>query len=142
MPQAKTTKIEIMAFGTFDIFHPGHESFLKQAKKFGDYLIVVVARDKTVKNIKDRSPQNNERDRSQAITRSNLADKTVLGSLTDRYAVIKKYQPRIICLGYDQKVDLKELKEKLIKFNLRKTKLVRLDPFYPEKYKSSKLRKN
>ena len=133
---------KVMVFGTFDIFHLGHENFLKQARKFGDYLIVVVARDKTVKNIKKRLPQNNECNRSQVIIKSDLADKIVLGSLTDRYAVIKKYQPEIICLGYDQKVNLKELKEKLIEFDLRKTKLIRLDPFHPEKYKSSKLRES
>ena len=142
MSQVKITKIKIMTFGTFDIFHPGHKSFLKQAREFGNYLIVVIARDKTVKNIKDRLPQNNECDRLQVVMKSNLADKIVLGSLTDRYAVIKRYQPEIICLGYDQKVNLKELKEKLVEFDLRKTKLTRLDPFHPEKYKSSKLREN
>ena len=60
MPQIKVTKIKkpirdkikIMTFGTFDIFHLGHKSFLKQAREFGNYLIVVIARDKTVKNIK------------------------------------------------------------------------------------------
>lgn len=150
MPQIKVTKIKkpirdkikIMTFGTFDIFHLGHKSFLKQAREFGNYLIVVIARDKTVKNIKDRLPQNNECDRSQVIVKSNLADKIILGSLTNRYAVIKKCQPDIICLGYDQKADLKELKKKLNEFNLYKTKLVKLNPFHPEKYKSSKLRKD
>jgi len=140
--QLTRDKIKIMTFGTFDIFHLGHKSFLKQAKEFGNYLIVVVARDKTVKNIKKRLPQNNECDRSQVIMKSNLADKIVLGSLTDKYVVINKYQPKIICLGYDQKVNLKELKEKLIEFDLCGTKLVRLDSFHPEKYKSSKLREN
>ena len=140
MSQTKTTKI--MVFGTFDIFHLGHKSFLKQARKFGNYLIVVIARDKTVKNVKDRLPQNNECDRSQVIIKSDLADKIVFGSLTDKYTAIKKYQPEIICLGYDQNVNLKELKRKLIEFDLRKTKLVKLDPFHPEKYKSSKLRES
>lgn len=139
--QVSHNKVKVMIFGTFDIFHKGHESFLKQAKKFGDYLIVIVARDKTVKNIKGRLSQNNECDRLQIIKKSNLADKIILGSLTNRYAVIKKYQPEVICFGYDQKVNLKELKEKLIEFDLRETGLIKLNPFYPEKYKSSKLRK-
>ncbi|MEA2097942.1 MAG: adenylyltransferase/cytidyltransferase family protein [Patescibacteria group bacterium] len=132
---------KVMTFGTFDIFHKGHKDFFRQAREFGNYLIVVIARDKTVESVKNRLPQNSECDRLQTIVKSNLANKTVLGNLTDKYAVIKKYQPDIICLGYDQKVDLKELKKKLIEFDLRETKLVRLNPFYPEKYKSSKLRK-
>ena len=139
--QRPANKIKIMAFGTFDIFHRGHESFLKQARELGDCLIVIVARDKTVEKIKGRLSQDNERARLQIIKKSDLADKTVLGSLTDKYAAIKKYRPAIICLGYDQKVDLEELKEKLIEFNLFETKLIKLDSFHPEKYKSSKLRK-
>ena len=38
---------KVMCAGTFDIVHKGHIYFLEQAKKFGDYLVVVVARDST-----------------------------------------------------------------------------------------------
>ena len=44
----------VMAFGTFDLMHPGHEYFLRQAKKRGDYLIAVIARDSTVKKLKGK----------------------------------------------------------------------------------------
>jgi len=131
----------ILAFGTFDIFHLGHESFLKQAREFGDYLIVVVARDKTVEKVKGELPQNSEIIRRQAVIKSNLADEVVLGNLEDKYQVIKKYQPDVICLGYDQIAFIENLKGKLKEFNLPDTKIVRLKPYYPEKYKSSKLRK-
>ena len=49
MPSARK---KVMVFGTFDIFHKGHENFLKQAKKLGDCLTVVVARDETVLKFK------------------------------------------------------------------------------------------
>ena len=139
--QISYNKIKVMTFGTFDIFHPGHESFLKQARKFGDYLIVVIARDKTVRIVKKRFSQNNEINRQRAVVKSNLADKVILGSLKDKYQVIKKYQPEIICLGYDQTVFIENLREKLKEFGMEKTKIVKLKPYYPEKYKSSKLRK-
>ena len=50
---------KVLAFGTFDIFHPGHEFYLKSAAKHGS-LHVVVARDSTVESVKGRKPKNNE----------------------------------------------------------------------------------
>jgi FAD synthetase len=132
---------KVMAFGTFDIFHKGHESYLKQAKKLGDYLIVVVARDKTVLRIKKQETGNKEQERLEKIKSNNLVDEVVLGSLKNKYVVIKKYKPDVIALGYDQKVNLIELKEKLKKFKL-KSKIARLKSYKPEIYKSSKLKNN
>lgn len=43
---------KVMTFGTFDVFHPGHLYYLREAKKLGNYLVTVVARDETVLNIK------------------------------------------------------------------------------------------
>lgn len=132
-------KSRVMVFGTFDIFHPGHSSFLKQAKKHGEYLIVVIARDETVVKIKKKEAINNESKRLQNLKSSGLADKVVLGSLFDKYAAIKKYRPDVICLGYDQKYFIKGLKNNLVKLDLRKTKIIRLMAYKPKIYKSSKL---
>jgi FAD synthetase len=129
---------KVMAFGTFDIFHPGHEKYLSQAKKLGNFLIVVVARDETVLKVKKQKVRNGEQKRKKILIESGLADEVVLGSLNDRYAVIEKYRPDVIALGYDQKVNLLELKNKLKEFKLE-TKIVRLKAFKPEIYKSSKL---
>ena len=134
------TNNKVMIFGTFDIFHKGHRNFLEQARRHGDYLIVVVARDKTVEKIKKRLPQNGENSRLKIIKESGLADEAVLGSLENKYKAIEKYRPDVICLGYDQKIFTENLREKLKEFNLSKTKIVRLKSYYPEKYKSSKLR--
>ena len=43
---------KIMVFGTFDILYEGHISILEQVKMTGDYLLVVFAREKTVKEVK------------------------------------------------------------------------------------------
>lgn len=131
----------VIAFGTFDIFHKGHASYLKQAKKLGDRLIVVVARDKTVLEFKRQQANNGEQDRLETVKNSGLADEIILGSLKDKYSVIEKYRPDVIALGYDQKVDLSELEKKLQEFKLE-TKIVRLEAFKPEVYKSSKLNLN
>ena len=130
-----------MVFGTFDIFHKGHEDFFRQAQEFGEYLIVVVARDENVLKIKGRLPRNGEIIRQKKIVESELADKVVLGNLVDKYKVIQGFKPGVICLGYDQRVSEDELKEKLIEFGFDKTKIIRLNSFHPEIYKSSKLEK-
>ncbi len=130
-----------MAFGTFDVYHKGHENYLRQAKKLGEYLIAVVARDKTVAIIKKQEARNSEQERLKNVKSDGLADEVVLGDLKDRYAVIEKYRPDVIALGYDQKVDLVELKEKLKEFNLN-AKIVRLKSFKPEIYKSSLIMKH
>ena len=44
--------VRVMATGVFDLLHPGHLSFLTEAKKLGDELIVVVARDQTARRMK------------------------------------------------------------------------------------------
>ncbi len=133
MTEQQTT---VMAFGTFDYLHAGHESYLKQAKELGTYLIVVVARDKTVKQVKGKAPIINEKNRAKEIKQKNLADKVILGDLKDKYKVIKKYKPDIIALGYDQIMFTQQLKKLIINNNL-KTTIVRLKPHAPEIYKSS-----
>ena len=127
----------VMIFGTFDVFHQGHIDFLKQARREGDFLMVVVARDKTVVKIKKQKPKNKEQKRKQILENSHLADEVILGNLGDKYAIIKKYRPDIICLGYDQKAFVDKLKEKLKQLGLKNTGVKKLKPFHPEKYKSS-----
>ena len=126
----------VMVFGTFDLLHLGHINFLNQAKKYGQ-LIVVIARDKTVKQVKGKLPQHQEKERLKAIKGLNLSHKTILGSLSDKYAAIKKYRPDIIALGYDQKYFIDQLKQ--LKFNF---KIIKLKPYKAHKYKTSIIKIN
>ena len=129
----------VMAFGTFDIFHPGHENYLRQAKALGTRLVVVVARDENVVRYKKQDTRNKEQKRLEIIRASGLADEAVLGDLENRYAAIEKFRPGVIALGYDQKANLEELKNKLQELGLQ-VEIVRLEAFQPEKWKSSKLK--
>ncbi|MBI4779287.1 adenylyltransferase/cytidyltransferase family protein [Candidatus Falkowbacteria bacterium] len=128
-----------MAFGAFDLLHPGHKSFIKQAKRYGDYLIVIIARDSTVLKVKGKLPKHSEKQRLGAVKGLKLASKAIMGSLIDKYAAIKKYKPDIICLGYDQTHFTKQLKPELKKLKL-KAKIIKLKPFRPDKYKTSILK--
>ena len=126
---------KVMVFGTFDIIHPGHVHMLKQAKEYGDFLVVIIARDNTVCEIKGKQPRNNEESRQKNLIGLGLADKIRLGCLDNKHQVIKEEKPDIIALGYDQKFFLDELENTIDDY----VKIVRLSPFKPEIYKSSKL---
>jgi len=124
---------KVMCFGTFDNLHPGHRSFLEQAKKHGDHLIVVVARDRNVKKLKGKWPREKEKIRWQKVKSLNFIDRAILGQLRDKFKIIKKYKPAVICLGYDQAVDIHKLKK------VFSGRIVRLKPYKERIYKSSKL---
>jgi FAD synthetase len=131
---------KIMVFGVFDLLHPGHISFIKQAKKLGKFLVVSVARDVNVKKIKGKSPVFDEKKRTEHVKQLKLADKVVLGGTTDPWPHIKKEKPDIIALGYDQGSFVGDLPAELQKHSL-KTRVIRLRAFRPEVFKSSKIRK-
>ena len=129
---------KIMVFGTFDTVHKGHESFFKQAKNLGDYLIIVVARDDYAKRAKKYSPVNSEKIRVRNVRKSMLPNKVILGSKTHNfYRTIRTHKPETIALGYDQKPTIIELKKQLRKHRLSGVKIVRMRAFKPKIYKTS-----
>lgn len=129
----------VMAFGTFDYLHAGHENFLKQAKKLGTELIVVIARDTTVRSVKGRLPANNEKARLKNLRQTGWADQVVLGNQTDKHKIILQHKPAVIALGYDQYVFTQTLQKTLIDHNLD-SEIIRLDAYFPQVYKSSLIR--
>lgn len=131
----------VMVFGTFDYLHAGHENYIMQAKEMGTQIIAIVARDKTVKTIKGSFPDHNEKERLKMLEDTEWVDKAILGNLKDKTKVIKAYKPDVIALGYDQ-FAFTYLLEKLIMDLKLNTKITRLNPYRPEMYKSSILKKN
>jgi len=125
----------VMVFGTFALLHPGHLYFFKKAKERGDKLIVVVARDFTVKKIKGFSPKLDERTRQEMVGALKFVDEAVLGDRFDWYKIILKYKPEVICLGYDQATP-KNFKDELWSRGVD-AKIFRLKSYKSNKYKSS-----
>lgn len=121
-----------MGFGTFDAVHPGHIFYLSQLKKLGDELVIVIARDDNVEQIKGKKPHFTERERQQAILETGLADEVVLGHESDFHKVLHDHEPDVLGFGYDQRVDIDELKLKFPEIEM-----VRLESHEPDKYKSS-----
>ncbi len=123
----------IVCAGTFDHLHPGHLDFLLQAKSLGDELVVIVARDKTVKRIKGFFPTHNEESRKKNVEASKIADLVVLGNYdADIFKILEEIRPDIVALGYDQRVNVD-----VISNRFPHLKIVRMQPYHAEKYKSS-----
>jgi FAD synthetase len=119
--------VKVMATGTFDILHMGHIYFLKEAKKLGDELIVVVACDKTVRRLK-HEPVTSEDMRLNLIKELRVVDDAVVGNEDDMFEVVEQIKPNVIALGYDQIHDEKSLQKKLDKRQIN-ANIVRLPKY-------------
>lgn len=130
-----------MVFGTFDMIHPGHEDFFRQARALAQepYLIVSIARDVVTTRIKSFSPRHHESERLAIVAAHPLVDKAVLGAELDYIGHIKEENPEIIALGYDQLGEYVENLEKDLRAASLACRIVRLKPHRPELYKTSKL---
>lgn len=127
----------VMVFGAFDGLHPGHLNFFKQAKKYGDKLLVSVGTDKNVAKIKGKKPLFNQDERFNLVKNCQLVDDAVLGAEEDFYNHIKDHEPDVVCLGYDQWASEDEVRRELDTVGLTKTEIKRLSPYEVERAKST-----
>ncbi len=126
----------VMCCGTFDHFHPGHDSFLRQAARLGDELFVVVARDSNVLRIKGKGPDQAEDERLRRVSEHDAVDDARLGYAgSDFLRVVADIGPGVIALGYDQKAPPRLARA------FPGCRIVTLEAFEPERYKSSLMRR-
>src|SRR5690349_8747563 len=132
----------VLVFGAFDIFHPGHRSFFRQAKKLGSELVVAVGRDNVVRQLKKHPTTNPEHRRLARVAAEPTVDRAILAPRDPRrrYSFIKKIKPQVIALGYDQTHYTKDLAMDLKRHGVKAT-IVRLRAYRPHLYKGSILRR-
>ncbi|HDH86427.1 MAG: D-glycero-beta-D-manno-heptose 1-phosphate adenylyltransferase [Deltaproteobacteria bacterium] len=88
--------------GCFDILHQGHARYLSEAKKLGDYLIVGVNSDRSIKNIKGNNrPFMTEEARAELLAALCFVDGVVIFPEDDPLAIIKYLQPHVLVKGAD-----------------------------------------
>jgi len=131
---------KVLIFGTFDIVHMGHIHMFKEARGYGDYLVVVIARDQNVEVIKGEQSFHNEAERHEFLSHVKLVDEVRLGDLNDPYKVIVDVCPDIIALGYDQRVFVDDLAQAITDHNIP-AQIVRLMPYDEQRYKSHLIKK-
>ncbi|SFG02078.1 FAD synthetase [Halopelagius inordinatus] len=92
-----------IAQGTFDILHPGHLHYLRDAAALGDELHVIVARRENVTHkAKPILPDAQRRDMVDALE---MVTEAHLGHREDIFVPIERIQPDVIVLGHDQHHD-------------------------------------
>lgn len=96
--------MNIITFGTFDVFHVGHIHILERAKQLGDKLIVGVSSDKLNMDKKNRFPVYCEEDRLKIVSSLKCVDEVfVEHSLELKAEYIKDFNADILVMGDDWK---------------------------------------
>jgi D-beta-D-heptose 7-phosphate kinase/D-beta-D-heptose 1-phosphate adenosyltransferase len=89
--------------GVFDILHPGHVRYLRDARALGDVLIVGVNSDRSVKALgkaPDR-PINTEGERAEVLGALASVDAVVIFDEETPHEIITALQPDILVKGAD-----------------------------------------
>lgn len=132
--------MKVMVFGSFDKLHDGHRNLFLQARALGD-VIVVVARDSSIRRLKKREPRQSENERLENIEQEKTVTKAILGKEDDFFRVIEEEKPDILLLGYDQSTfSEKKIRKELVLRNLNVV-IQRAAAFYPDIFKSNLLDK-
>lgn len=129
----------VLTFWTFDLLHPGHTYYLKRARLHGDRLVTIVATDENMFKFKGFYPNNNWPTRVSNLKELGISDIVVLWEWIDPFQWIGLYNPKVICLWYDQKGFSGGL-DAYIHDNNLDIKVFRIAPFREDIYKSSKMR--
>ena len=92
--------------GCFDILHAGHISLLERAKALGDFLIVGLNSDSSIKILKGKDrPINNEANRSYILASIKFIDLIVVFNEETPKELLSIIRPSILVKGDDYKED-------------------------------------
>ncbi len=88
--------------GVFDLLHPGHIRYLRDARALGDALIVAVNSDRSVRGNKGPGrPINPEQERAELLLGLAAVDAAVIFDEETPHAIISAVKPDILVKGAD-----------------------------------------
>jgi FAD synthetase len=130
----------VLAAGVFDLLHYGHIRYLEEAKKIGGEnarLVVIVARDETVRSLKGSDPIIPEDQRRAVIEALKVVDEALLGfENMDLARVLLQVHPDIVVVGHDQDA-IRAQVEKINKAREMHIKIVQIKQFGEDDLNSS-----
>ena len=92
--------------GCFDIIHSGHIYYLKEAKTFGDILVVALNSDNSIKRIKGKNrPIISEKNRLIIMESLYFVDYVTIFNEDTPYNLIKEITPNILVKGGDWEIN-------------------------------------
>ena len=103
--QAAGKKI-VFTNGCFDILHIGHIRYLQAAKSAGDYLVVAVNSDESVRTLKSsKRPIVSLSERMEVLSALSFVNFVVSFNELDPFDIIQQIQPEILIKGGDWPID-------------------------------------
>jgi D-beta-D-heptose 7-phosphate kinase/D-beta-D-heptose 1-phosphate adenosyltransferase len=88
--------------GVFDLLHPGHVRYLRNARALGDALIVAINSDRSVRaNKGEGRPVNPETERAEVLRALESVDAVAIFDEDTPHALITAIQPDILVKGAD-----------------------------------------
>lgn len=96
---------KVLVTGCFDILHPAHLAFLREARKQGDFLIVALETDQRVRQLKGKDrPVNSWQKRIANLAQLKIVDQILLlpGEFKQAKAhqkFLEKIKPQILALS-------------------------------------------
>ncbi|MFB6166060.1 MAG: adenylyltransferase/cytidyltransferase family protein [Haloarculaceae archaeon] len=94
----------VVAQGTFDVLHPGHVHYLREAAGMGTELHVIIARRENVTH--KAPPVLPDEQRREMVAALEMVDHARVGHPEDIFVPIREIDPDLIVLGYDQHHDV------------------------------------
>jgi D-beta-D-heptose 7-phosphate kinase/D-beta-D-heptose 1-phosphate adenosyltransferase len=103
--KAERRKI-VFTNGCFDLLHVGHIRYLAQAKKLGDFLIIGLNSDSSVKELKGKDrPINSFDDRATLLSAIESVDLVIMFEEQTPENLIKDIVPDILVKGGDYNIE-------------------------------------
>ena len=89
--------------GVFDILHPGHVRYLRDARALGEMLIVGINSDRSVRALAKapNRPVNGEAERAEVLGALGSVDAVVIFDEDTPHAIISALQPDVLVKGAD-----------------------------------------